>query len=203
MPPRVGNGGRAGAGAGRGEKEGSDAKLILAGSVLAVLRAHLVGAERFELRDSFFEGHGRDHPSLEPGQAFSLCGAEEPVVADLGESLGQDMLEEAADELVGVESGPFPLAGAGFAATEGDLPVLELFDPAVGEGDPIDIGCQVAESLFAASFRTCVFSDWSWHTSCVGVNLSGGILAWQRTRGKEPARSGIWSCRLRLSSTRG
>ena len=38
----------------------SDAKLFLAGSVLAVLRPHLVGAERLELREGCFQVHGRD-----------------------------------------------------------------------------------------------------------------------------------------------
>ncbi len=38
----------------------SDAELIVAGTVLGVLRAHLLVAERFELRERLFEGHGRD-----------------------------------------------------------------------------------------------------------------------------------------------
>ncbi len=38
----------------------SDAELIVAGTVLGVLRTHLLVAERFELRESFFERHGRD-----------------------------------------------------------------------------------------------------------------------------------------------
>jgi hypothetical protein len=38
----------------------TDAELIVAGAALGVLRPHLRGAERFELLESFFEGHGRD-----------------------------------------------------------------------------------------------------------------------------------------------
>lgn len=38
----------------------SDAELIVAGTVLGVLRSHLLVSERFELLESLFEIHGRD-----------------------------------------------------------------------------------------------------------------------------------------------
>jgi hypothetical protein len=52
-------------------------------------------------------------------------GAEETVGADLGESLGQDVLEEASEEVVGGESQPLRLLRAGRDVAEGD-PVAEL-----------------------------------------------------------------------------
>jgi hypothetical protein len=44
----------------------TDVELIVAGAALGVLRPHLRVAERFELLESFFEGHGRDSTRVRP-----------------------------------------------------------------------------------------------------------------------------------------
>jgi hypothetical protein len=44
----------------------TDAELIVAGAALGVLRPHLHVAERFELLESFVEGHGRDSTWVSP-----------------------------------------------------------------------------------------------------------------------------------------
>jgi hypothetical protein len=55
------------------------------------------------------------------GQEQALRGAKEAEIADLDEASGQDVLEEAADELIGGEGTKLVPAGIGRAVTEGDL----------------------------------------------------------------------------------
>ena len=50
------------------------AELIVAGAALGVLRPHLRVAERFELLESFFEGHGRDSTRVSPDLGASQAG---------------------------------------------------------------------------------------------------------------------------------
>lgn len=88
-----------------------------------------------------------------------LRGVPEAVVADLVEPLGQDMLAEAAQELVtGHGAGP-PLPGAAVAllVLEGDRVVVDRRDPAVGDGSAEDVAGQVIEhGLFAFAPRNAV-----------------------------------------------
>jgi hypothetical protein len=55
------------------------------------------------------------------------------------------------DEFLGWYTHVAELLGAVVAITEGDLAVLEGFDPAVGDGDPEDIARQVLQDLGAGS----------------------------------------------------
>ena len=60
---------------------------------------------------------------------------EQAVVADLHEAGGQHMLKESADELQGID-GEGARAGAGvFFLGEAHLPVVELEDAMIGDGD--------------------------------------------------------------------
>ncbi len=77
--------------------------------------------------------------------------AGQPVVTDLGKAPRQDVVEEAVDEFLGWYTHVAELLGAVVAITEGDLAVLEGFDPAVGDGDPEDIARQVLQDLGAGS----------------------------------------------------
>ena len=64
---------------------------------------------------------------------------------DFHKAIGQDMLEESAEKLDGVEMGR-PWAGtANFTVGESNRAVLEAHDAAVGDGDPEDIGGEVGE----------------------------------------------------------
>jgi hypothetical protein len=61
------------------------------------------------------------------------------------------VLEEADDELQGRESHAAQLLVAAFPVPEGDLSVVDLLQPAVGEGDPEDVPAQVVEHFAAAA----------------------------------------------------
>jgi hypothetical protein len=92
----------------------------------------------------------------EGSQEQALGGAEETEIADLDEAPGQDMLEEAVDELIGGEGAELELAGIGRVVAKGDLVVFELDQTAVADGDPEDIRSQVLESSTAIADRFAV-----------------------------------------------
>jgi hypothetical protein len=58
------------------------------------------------------------------GQLDAVPGTQETIVANLDEALGQDVLQEAMDELLHRQGTEFGLAGAGCVITKGDLVVL-------------------------------------------------------------------------------
>jgi len=78
-------------------------------------------------------------------------GAEQAVVADLGESSGQDVLEEPSDEGRCFQSAVLGLPRKRVAEAERDLPILKALDPAVDEGDAEDVAGEVLEDLLAAA----------------------------------------------------
>src|SRR3954470_7417565 len=83
---------------------------------------------------------------------------QEAEVADAAEALGQDMQQETADELAGVERHRFALvAGAVVLPAEADAPILAREQTAVGEGDPG--ACSGRDSREPAGARRTV----AWH----------------------------------------
>ena len=65
------------------------------------------------------------------------------------EARGQNMLEEAAEELRGVESEKFPGAGVAGAVFEGGA-ALFFFEDALGrEGGALDVGGQIGHGFLA------------------------------------------------------
>jgi hypothetical protein len=60
------------------------------------------------------------------------------------------MLEEALEKRQAGEGHPAELLGPIVPIAEGDLPVLDPFETAVGEGDTEDVAAQVVEDLLAA-----------------------------------------------------
>lgn len=90
------------------------------------------------------------------GQEQALRGAEEAEIADLDETPGQDVLEEAVDELFGREGAERDLAGSGRAVAKGDLVVFEFYQAAIADGDPEDVGSQVLEGSASIADRFAV-----------------------------------------------
>ena len=66
-------------------------------------------------------------------------------IADLVEAFGQDMLEEAADELVAGEPAGPPARGFALLVADGDGCVVETDDAGVGDGDAEDVAGEVVE----------------------------------------------------------
>ena len=77
---------------------------------------------------------GHSQQRFELLESVPLLRAEEAIVAQLGEAVGQDMLEEAADELLGRQGREFLSFGLAILITKGDLAVLEVEDTVVAEG---------------------------------------------------------------------
>lgn len=81
--------------------------------------------------------------SLGGGEAAGdVGGREEAVVTDLSEALGQDVEEEAADELVGGQG-----AGPCAVGFEDDALVGDVDEAAAGEGDAVGVAAEVSDDL--------------------------------------------------------
>jgi hypothetical protein len=73
----------------------------------------------------------------------------ESIVADAHESGGEDVKQEAPEELGGVEGhAPGLVAMGPVAPAEGDLAVLDRLETVVGDGDAVCVATEVAENLF-------------------------------------------------------
>jgi hypothetical protein len=87
---------------------------------------------------------------------------EQAVVAYPVEALGQDMQEEAADELVGGERHSLVTAflrGAVVLALKGDVMLIEGDETGVGDGDPMGIAREVSQHGFGSRKRPLGIDD--------------------------------------------
>jgi hypothetical protein len=66
-------------------------------------------------------------------------------VADLQKAIGQDMREEPAEKLDGVEMGGAWAGSTPFPVGDGDGTILEAHDAAIGDGDLEDLGGEGGE----------------------------------------------------------
>jgi hypothetical protein len=64
------------------------------------------------------------------------------------------MLEETLEKRQAGEGHPAELLGPIVPIPKGDLPVLDPFETAVGDGDPEDVAAQVVEDLLAVNRTT-------------------------------------------------
>ena len=82
---------------------------------------------------------------------LAVAAGEEAEVADAVEVLGQDMEQEAADELFGGEGQGLEAAVmAVVPPTEADLTVLDGEEAVVGDGDAVGVAAEVVEDLVGA-----------------------------------------------------
>jgi hypothetical protein len=89
------------------------------------------------------------HQPADGRQRDGTAGMEQAEVADFHQALGQDMRKESPDQLEdaqvqGAEAGP-----AHFLVGEGNGPLPEAYDAALGDGDLEDLGGQVGEGGMA------------------------------------------------------
>ncbi len=78
------------------------------------------------------------------------------------EAAGQDVDEEAADELVDGERhhlGPLASVGAVVFPLEGHARVVERDEPAVGDGDAVRVARQIGEYRLGAAERALAVDD--------------------------------------------
>ena len=82
---------------------------------------------------------------------LAVAAGEEAEVADAVEVLGQDMEQEASDELFGREGQGLEVAVmAVVAPAESDLTVLDGEEAVVGDGDAVGVAAEVVEDLVGA-----------------------------------------------------
>ena len=85
----------------------------------------------------------------ELSQLCTLSNTQEAIVAHLDKAFGQDMLQEAMDELLGGQGTGARLARIRSAVAERDLIVLHFQEAAVADGDPKDVRGQIFEGRLA------------------------------------------------------
>lgn len=78
---------------------------------------------------------------------MALGGAEQAVVTDLDEPIGEHVLEEATDELFGGESATLELISGRFFVRESDRALLQLKDAVIAESHAKDVRSEILESL--------------------------------------------------------
>jgi hypothetical protein len=127
----------------------------------------------------------RRHVEQLPGSRDVLGASavgEETVVADAVETVGQDMDEEAADELVDGERhrlGPLTAVGAVVLPLEGHACTGDADQPAVGDRDAVRIARQIGQHRCGSAERT------------LAVNDPFGLAQWRQVRSKGMALSEV------------
>lgn len=77
---------------------------------------------------------------------------EEAEVADADEAAGEQMQQEAAQELLGGQGHEsFPVAVSGVAPAEGDVAVFECDESGVGDGHAMGISAEIAQRVFGSA----------------------------------------------------
>jgi len=72
-------------------------------------------------------------------------------MTDFGQAVGQNVLDEALQELGDGQAHVPDLLGAVVAIAEGHLPVFQRFEPGVGNSDTEDVASEVIEDLLSAA----------------------------------------------------
>ena len=75
--------------------------------------------------------------------------AKQAVVTDFDEARGKDVLEEAADELLGGDGGVLEMVSGRFFVGESDLAIMEIAEAVVTEGHAKDVRGEILEGLKA------------------------------------------------------
>ena|SRR6266566_5632828 len=78
---------------------------------------------------------------------MTLGGAEQTVVADFNEAWWEDVLQEAADELLGIEGAVLELVSGRLFIRESDVAVLQLTEAVVADSDTEDVRGEIPEGL--------------------------------------------------------
>ncbi len=85
---------------------------------------------------------------------------EEAAVADAHKAAGQQVQQEAAQELIASQShDPFLVAVSGVAPAKGYVSLGESDQPAVGDGDAMGVGTEISQHVFRSSERPLGVDD--------------------------------------------
>ena len=78
-----------------------------------------------------------------------MSGTKQAIVTDLDEPIGEDVLEEATNELFGSEGATLELVSGRLFVSEGDLTIMQLAEAVVTEGHAKDVRGKILEGLQA------------------------------------------------------
>src|SRR3989449_7004106 len=84
---------------------------------------------------------------------MTITGTEQAEITDFDEARREDVLEEAADELLGGNGATLELAGSRFFVIESDVAIFETDQAMIGDGHAKDVRSKVFESGEAAADR--------------------------------------------------
>jgi len=85
-------------------------------------------------------------------QRSTIAVGEETEVADAHEAGRQQVEQEAAQELIHIQSHePFLVAVGGIAPTKGDVAVGESDQPGVGDSHAMSVGAEIAQYMFRSA----------------------------------------------------
>src|SRR5712691_1610292 len=76
-----------------------------------------------------------------------MSGAKQAVVPDFDEAVGEQVLEEATDELLGGDGATLELVSGRLFVRESDLAIMEVVEAVVTEGHPKDVRGEILESV--------------------------------------------------------
>src|ERR1700691_1577884 len=107
------------------------------------------------------------------GGFFALGGMPEAEVADLMQTLRQDVLEEAAHELLAGDTAHPPAVGFAMLVADGDRLIVEGDDAGIGDGDAEDIAGEIIEHGLLALAPGRAMDDPGLRPSGVGQNQVG------------------------------
>jgi hypothetical protein len=79
--------------------------------------------------------------------------AEQAIVTDFDEAVGEHVLEEATNELFGSDGATLKLVSGGLLVSESDLAMMEVAEAIVTEGDAKDVRGEILEGLQAGADR--------------------------------------------------
>ena len=97
--------------------------------------------------------------ALEVVQERTMDRAPQAIVADCVAPLGQDLLEKAADELVGGQGHGPPAPVLGVLRAAAHLALLDREEAVVGQCEAVDIPAQVVQDLLRALHRRFAIDD--------------------------------------------
>jgi hypothetical protein len=110
----------------------------------------------------------------------------QPIVADFVEPLGQHVLQEATDELLGGQGHAFPPQVLGVLVAEADLAVLNGEQTAIRQRDPVDIPAQLIQDMHRALHVWFTVDDPAFGPERLGQGQVGSFLTHESE--KQPAK---------------
>jgi hypothetical protein len=90
----------------------------------------------------------------------AIAVGEQPEVADLDEATRQNVKQKATDELNRIEAHDLAaVVVSGVVPLKTHLPVVQVQEPTIGEGNAMSVACQVLEHIVRTSERCLGIDD--------------------------------------------